>query len=171
MSYIEKTVGESVVLALLLTKDGAPLSGLSPTLEIRRNADQLYFDFSASIAPYWIASGGQQLLNLPEAAWLPGYYTWNFNQGLYDSGKNDYTVIYRNDPPYPTTSVEIVSFTNEFVFDVSFIRKMLANKQTLKQLAADHMQHKVFDDDELTQIYEADITIDTMNAIETRDPV
>lgn len=111
MSYITKFVGEKVMLSAVLTKDGSGISGLSPTLEIRRNSDGLYLDFSASASPYWRSTGGQKELVLTESSWQIGYYAWNFDQGLYDVGPAEYTVIYRNDPPYPLMQVEIMSFS------------------------------------------------------------
>jgi hypothetical protein len=170
MSYIEKTVGDSVVLGVVLTKNGAPLTGLAPTLELRRGSDDKYFDFAASVPPYWLSSGGAQTLVLPEVSWLPGYYRWTFDQGLYDSGQNEYTAIYRNGSPYSMLDIEIIAFSNEFTIDVSLIRKMLTNKQKLKAVSATHMEHTVYDDDKLTEIYSANIDLDNLNATETRDP-
>ena len=170
MSYILKSVGDSTVLGALLTKDGSPLSGLYPTLELRRNSDTLYLDFSALAPPFWVSSGGQQQLTLSEASWLPGYYFWTFDQLVYDNTKNDYTAIYRNSGLYTMTEIEIISFQESPKLDVSFIRKMFANKQTLQQVATDHMIHTVFDDDKTTPIYGADITINVPLATETRDP-
>jgi hypothetical protein len=171
MSYIDKTVGDSVVLGVVLTKNGAPLTGLLPTLELRRGSDDKYFDFSASMAPYWLSTGGSQTIVIPEVSWLPGYYRWTFDQGMYDAGPNEYTAIYRNVSPYSMMDIEIVNFANEFTLDVSLIRKMLTNKQTLKSVSATHMEHKVFDDDKVTEIYAASLDLDNLNATETRDPV
>jgi hypothetical protein len=141
MAYITKTVGDKIILGILLTKDGIPLPGLTPTLELRRNADGKYFDFSAVAPPYWITVGGQLLLTLPEISWLNGFYSWDFDQGVYDTGKKDYTAIYRNPSPYAVTDIDVVSFDDVLNVDVSFIRKMLANKQTLRQVSASEMEH------------------------------
>lgn len=111
MAYITKFVGEKVVLSAVLTKDGLGISGLSPTLEIRRNSDGLYFDFSAMASPYWRSTGGLKTKALPESTWQVGYYSWTFDQGIYDVGPAEYTAIYRNDPPYPLLQVEIMSFS------------------------------------------------------------
>ena len=170
MGYITKTVGEATVLGLLMTKNGVPLTGLTPTLELRRNADGMYFDFSASAPPYWQTSIGQQVLVLPECPWLGGFYSWDFKHAIYDNVANEYTAIYRNAGMYPLTNLEIVSYGNTVGVDISFIRKMLANKQTLHAVATDHMSHVVFDDDNTTPIYSAEITLDGLTATETRLP-
>lgn len=171
MSYITKTVGEKTVLGLLMTKNGLPLTGLTPTLELRRNADGKYFDFSATVPPYWQTSIGQVQLVLPEMSWMGGFYAWEFDHALYDNAANEYTAIYRNTGTYPLTNIEIVSYGNTVGIDISFIRKMLANKQTLKAVATDHMVHKVYDDNEVDIVYQADITLDGLSATETRQPV
>lgn len=170
-SYIIKTIGERVVLGVLLTKQGVPITGEHPTIEIRRNADGFYLDFSASSAPYWKTNGGTKEKVLPERSWMPGFYSWHFDHGLYDGTKNDYTVIYRNPLPYRLYQNEIISFNNEILFDITYLRKILTNKQTLEHLSAQHMEHVVFDDDKQTEIYRADITLDISGSKETRDPV
>lgn len=171
MSYITKTVGDKVVLGLLMTKDGAALTGLSPTLEIRRTSDDYYLDFGAVVPPFWVASGGTSEKVLAETTWLPGYYTWTFDQEFYENVKNDYTVIYRNSSPYPLIEIETLSYDNMFVFDIALIRKMHTNKQTLEAISQTHLRHVVFDDDKVTPIYTADITLNTPGTIETRDPL
>jgi hypothetical protein len=66
--------------------------------------------------------------------------------------------------------IEIIAFANEFTIDVSLIRKMLTNKQKLKAVSATHMEHTVYDDDKITEIYSSNIDLDNLNATETRDP-
>jgi len=171
MSYIVKTVGERVVLGVLLTKSSIPISGESPTLEIRRNIDGYYFDFSAVSAPYWVTSGGTKEFILPETLWMPGFYSWLFDHGAYDVGEADYTAIYKNDVPYRLYANEVFAFTSKGVFDIEYIRKVLTNKQTLTQLTAQHMEHVIFDDDKATEIYRASIDLDVGGSIETRDPL
>lgn len=168
--YIVKKIGETVTLGLLLTKNGEGLTGLSPTVEIRRNVDGRYFDFAAVSTPYWKTSGGQKEKILPERVWLSGYYTWVFDHATYDNIENEDTVIYRNLSPYRLVEVELVAFESNTLADVEYIRKILTNKQTLEQLAQDHYHHEVFDDDKITPIYEADITM-TGGILETRDPL
>jgi hypothetical protein len=170
MSYITKTVGEKTVLGLLMTKNGVPLTGLTPTIELRRNVDGKYFDFSATVPPYWETSIGQVQLVLPECSWLGGYYSWEFDHALYDNVANEYTAIYRNTGTYPLTNIEVVSYGNTVGIDISFIRKMLANKQTLQAVATDHMIHIVYDDDLITPVYHADITLNGLTSTETRLP-
>lgn len=171
MSYIVKTIGEKVVLGVLLTKDSAPLSGLVPTVEIRRNSDGWYLDFSAVAPPFWKTVGGTREKVMPERSWCPGFYSYTFDQGYYDNIKDDYVVIYRNIAPYILYENEVISFNNEIAVDVSFIRKLLANHQTLEYLAPSHLVHTVFDDDKTTQVYKADITKNLAGTVETRDPV
>lgn len=177
MLNVYRTIGDTVMLGVMLTESDAPLIGLSPTVEVRRQSDDLYLDFSASSTPYWASSGGQREQTLTEQSWLPGYYIWSFNQALYEAGgkKEDYNVVYRNPLPYRLLEVEVVTFANEAVFDVEFIRKMLANYQTLlhKEGEPDELIHEVFDDDKSTLIYHADITLEDRpeGQTEIRDPV
>lgn len=160
MSYIVKTIGEKVVLGVLLTKENVALTGLSPTLEIRRNVDGWYLDFAATSAPYWKTTGGQKELVLPEKTWLPGYYTWTFDHAVYDGVKNDYTAVYRNDAPYRLLELEVLSFNNESAFDIKRILRHLENDQDLEALATDHFEHRVYEDDGVTVMHAADIQLD-----------
>lgn len=171
MSYIVKTIGEKVSLGVLLTQNGNPVSGESPTVEIRRNVDGWYLDFGAVAPPYWKTAGGQREKLLPEKSWATGFYTWTFDHSVYDNTKNDYTIIYRNVAPFRLYEIEIVSFNNEMSFDIEFIRKLLANKQTLESLTPQQMKHTVFDDDKSSIIYEADITLSGSGSVETREPL
>lgn len=171
MPYIVKTIGEKITLGILITKSGQGIGGLSPTIEIRRNADDKYLDFSAGAPPFWISTGGTPTHVLSETTWCTGNYTWVFDQGYYDNTKNEYTVIYKNDPPYRTLLTETISFDNTVALDVSFIRRMLANYQTLTFLTPAHYRHEVLDDAKVDTIYKADITINPTGTVETRNPV
>jgi len=145
-NYVSKNVNESVTLAVLVTKAGSGITGLTPTLELRRNSDGLYFDFGATTAPYWVASGGQQTMVLPESAWQDGYYGWVFDHEEYDQGNLDeYTAIYRNVGGYPFVEIEVVSFANRVAADITLIRQILANDQDL-ECAGSYYLHRVYDD-------------------------
>lgn len=167
MSYIIKTIGDKVTLSLLLTKKGAGVTGLSPTVEVRRNADDLYLDFSAVSPPYWVSTGGQREKILTEQSWLGGYYTWLFDQSVYEAGGaiGEYTIIYRHDAPFKLLASEVIAFD-----DIPLtILKYLRNYQELEKLSATHFTHKVFEDDKVTLMQEVDIT--QVGDKEIRDPV
>ena len=111
MSYIVKNVNSSVTLGILIRDAGAGVPGLSPTAEIRRISDSKYFDFSAIAPPFWKTTGGQKLKTLLPAPWQDGLYQWQWDQGLYDhDAVEEYEVVYRNDPPYPTVATEVMAF-------------------------------------------------------------
>ena len=175
LSYIVKNIGETATLGLVLRSSGTPITGESPTVEVRRMSDSLYLDWSAVSAPFWVSGGGLREKPLVEQSWMPGFYTTLFDQGLYDNTNNEYTVIYRNTGLYPVYDNEVFSFEQgldaSLAADVSFIRKILTNKQTLEQLSTTLMHHQVLDDDEVTPVYDADITINVGGNIETRQPL
>jgi len=110
-TYITKFVGESVTLGVVLTSGGLPISGESPTLEIRRTSDNKYFDFSAVSAPYWISVGGLKEGFLTETSYQQGFYTYLFDHALYGDDEPEFRVIYRNPDPYPLLIVEVMGFS------------------------------------------------------------
>lgn len=170
MSYYVKKVGDAATLSILMTKSGSGLTGLSPTIEIRRMSDGFYLDFNATVAPYWKTSGGSKEKTLPERVWLPGYYTWVFDQSIYEDGGvvAEYTVIYRHGTPYRTLLTETWSF--EYTSDdrIERVINHLENYQELEKLAEDHWKHTVFEDDKTTPMHTADITLSGNKEI--RDP-
>jgi hypothetical protein len=143
-NYISKGVGDKVTLGVLVVKNGVGMSGLIPTLELRRNSDGAYFNFAAVAAPWWVTSGGQRELVLAESSWQDGYYTWEFDQSLYDpDAVREYTAFYRSLAPNAFIENEVVSFGN---FDLRFIRQILANEQDLENVGPSQFRHTVFDD-------------------------
>jgi len=162
VSYIEKVVNSSVTLGILMTKSGQGLTGLSPTIEIRRHSDDHYLDFSAGVAPFWVTTGGQRELTLPEQPWLGGWYTWAFDHATYDpDAQEDYSVIYRNTVPYRTLLTEILSFTSAIGNAFEYIRTLLENDQDLVKHSNERYEHKIYGDAGETgpTVYEADITL------------
>ena len=167
MSYISKTVDDSATLSLLLTKSANPVTGLSPTAEVRRASDDLYLDWAAIVAPYWVSSGGQREKAMPEKAWQGGYYSVEFDQSVYDPGVvEEYFVIYRNASPYKVLETETIAFSVPFdpglAANMHRIIQHLENDQDLRKIAAGHFFHKVYDDNGAqggtgVTIHEADI--------------
>lgn len=81
-------------------------------------ADGKYFDFSALSDPKWKTSGGSKEKVLPEKSWLPGYYSYQFDQSVNEPIQADYTFIYRvSEGIYSMTEVEVVSFNNKKFID------------------------------------------------------
>jgi len=111
-AYITKFTGESATLGTVITANGIPVSGESPTLEIRRTSDDLYFDFSAVSAPFWVSSGGVKEGLLVEASYQQGFYTYIFDHATYGDDEHEFRVLYRNSAPYPLLIVEVMSFSD-----------------------------------------------------------
>ena len=111
-TYITKFTGESATLGVVITSGGTPISSESPTIEIRRTFDDLYFNFAAVSAPYWVSAGGVREGSLTEEAYQQGFYTYVFDHALYGDDKTEFRVIYRNPDPYSLLLVEIMSFSD-----------------------------------------------------------
>lgn len=169
---IIKSVNSKALLGILISVDGEPLSGLNPTIEIRRFSDGLYFDFSAIGQPYWVSSGGAKLKILPESTWQSGFYYWMFDHSIYDPDKiDDYIVFYRNPSPYRLIETEVLSFDNIIPQEVSKIRKTLTNKQTLHAISSTKMIHTIYEDDQITVHRTADISLNALGDTEIRVPL
>ena len=111
-TYISKFSGEQVTLGVVLTSNGAPVSGQTPTLEFRRTSDDKYFDFSAVISPFWISVGGTKEGLLVETSYQQGFYAYVFDHALHGEDENEFRVIYRNPNPFPLLIVEVVGFSD-----------------------------------------------------------
>lgn len=149
MSYIVRASGSPVVLSLTLTKSAVPVTGLSPRIEVRRHSDEFYLDFSATASPFWVASGGQRERTLPEASWQSGFYFWTFDHGAYEPAdtEDEYTVVYRVDPPFRFLATETLGFTRQLLgSDLEKLRQMAFNEQDLVEHTNAHFEHKVYDD-------------------------
>lgn len=157
---VYSVVGDSVVLGLHLTEDGAGVTGQTPTLEIRRLRDGRYLDFSAVASPYWKTTGGTKEKVLLPKSYLPGLYTFTFNQDTYDPGAREtYVAIYRNTTPdYEVEETEFHAFTWEWEADVKFIRKLLENNSFVEMLTESLVEHTWFDTDGSTPILKHKIT-------------
>lgn len=163
-------VGSTIVLGLHLAKHGIGVTGQHPTVELRRVSDSKYFDWAAIIDPFWVVSGGTRLGTLPEAAYLPGLYQRQWAQGDFDTGPQDYLLVFRNvGPDYAVEEVEVQSFTFEWADDVEFLRKVLTNKTVLEMLSPTHYRQRFFDNDKATVIKTDDIVV--VGAEETREPI
>lgn len=175
MAYITKVIGTKVALSAHITKRGVGVPGLTPTVEIRRNGDGLYFDFSAAVPPFWVVSGGQREMILPAIGWIDGLYQWEFDQSLYDTGVQEYTVLYRNGLPYQLELSETIGFEidQSTALNMERILQFMQNPQDLKKLSPTAYEHLIFEDGGGAlptdpTIYEADITLD--GATEKRRP-
>jgi len=123
MSYIVNSVNSKVMTGVMIKEYGVGITGLTPTVEIRRISDSKYFDFAAVGEPYWLSTGGQRERTLPPAPWFDGLYQWEFDQSVYDQDKIDtYEILYRNDSPYKLVATELMSF-EQAGLDVAAIRE------------------------------------------------
>ena len=168
---VYSVVGDSIVMGLHLTEDGSSVVGQTPTLEIRRLRDGRYLDFAAVSAPYWKTSGGSKEKTLVAKSYLPGLYTFTFNQETYDpEARETYVAIYRNtDPVYGVELTEFHSFTWEWEKDVTFIRKLLENNSFVEMLTESLVEHTWFDTDGSTPILRHKIT--KAGAFESREKI
>ena len=124
---IIRAMGVVHPLELMVTSEGSGISGLSPTLEIRKPSDGTYFDFSAVAAPYWVSSGGAQTMVLPEVSYLPGMYRYEFDSSVPDYGivtGTELMFIAKNGGGYPLVLVESVIFEDPMGAMLRFIYKM-----------------------------------------------
>lgn len=113
MSFsIVRHVGEDHIVQLLVTKDGVGISGLSPTIEIRRLSDGKYLNHNTSVAPFWTTVGGSKTLPMTEVSWAAGLYKYKFRPTLVDSAKvDDFDFIVINEhPEYAVYKVEHVIY-------------------------------------------------------------
>ena len=169
MSVCYHRIGSTVPLSLHLLYRGRPVTGESPTVELRRLSDGLYFDFSAAQAPFWIDSGGMREGQLAEVVWLPGLYLRQWDHSFYDNGTPGlYAAIYRNPDPRFVERVEYVEFTFEWYKDAILSRKLLSNKSELTEISATQYQHRWFDDDGTTELLTHNIT--KSGNVEKREP-
>jgi len=76
---IVRHLGKVHPVEVTVKNAGSPVSGLTPTLEIRRMSDEKYFDFGAVAAPWFIDSGGTKQLTLSESTNVPGLYRYEFD--------------------------------------------------------------------------------------------
>jgi hypothetical protein len=134
---INKVVNDTITLALMLTRKGVPVTGQSPTVELRRNQDGRYFDWAAVGAPYWKTIGGSKETLLVERPWLGGYYTKTWNQETYDPDvEGDYTAIYRN-----TAAPNIVTTVELFAFRASkFLEELVVPASAVAGSAAEYFR-------------------------------
>ena len=145
-STVQRLAGDTVELGVHLTKDGSGVTGQTPTVELRRPRDGRYFNWAATVAPYWVTTGGLREFVLPEKSWLPGFYSRKWDQKLYDGGvKEDYVAIYRNtDPEYPVEEMENLQFN---FLDLILVRKLLSNETVLRKITDWHWEQETKDDD------------------------
>lgn len=149
MSYIVRASGSPVVLSLTLTKSAVPVTGLAPRIEIRRHSDEFYLDFGAVAAPFWVSAGGTQERVLPEASWQQGLYFWKFDHSAYEPAntEDEYTVVYRLDPPFRFLATETLGFTRQLLgSDLELLRQVQINEQDLIEHSNTNFEHKVYDD-------------------------
>jgi len=129
-----KFVNDTVTLGVMMTRKGVPVTGESPTVEIRRNADGRYWDW---VTLAWsTAPAGTKEAALTERTWQGGFYTKTWDQGAADlDAQNDYTVIYRNTSvPYIFTSVEVLSFRIDWNQGAGIVAD-----QVWEEILADHL--------------------------------
>lgn len=170
-NHIAKFVNDSVTFAVLVTRSGEGLAGLSPTLEIRRGSDGLYFDFDATEEPFWVAAGGRREGTLDVSPWQDGYYGFVFDHAEFDEGNADeYTAIYRNHGDYAFTEIEIATFADNPMLDVTLIRQILANDQDLECTGTGY-RHRVYGDGGSASgvVHEKTVALNG-NTEERRDP-
>lgn len=168
---IYSVVDDSVVLGLHLVEEGAGVAGQTPTLEIRRLRDGRYLDFAAVSAPYWKTSGGSKEKTLVPKSYLPGLYTWTFDQSVYDPGvRESYVAIYRNaGPDYPVEITEFHDFTYEWEKDVKFIRDLLENNSMVEEISDNEVHHTWYADNGTDEVLKHKIT--KAGAIESREKI
>jgi hypothetical protein len=166
---INVRVGDTVPLGVQLVEDGTGVTGLSPTVELRRLSDEAYFDWTGLS---WVTVGGTRETVLVEKTWLPGLYLLPWDQQTYDGGNEErYVAIYRNTvAPYEFNIVEIYHFDYTWAADAELTQKLVgAKKTTLERINANEYEFVTFDDDKTTVIRTERLT--NVPPVETREDV
>jgi len=129
-----KFVNDTVTLGVMMTRRGTPVTGETPTVEMRRMSDGRYWDWNTLV---WSTSPtGTKEATLVEKTWLGGFYTKTWDHGTTDpDAQGEYTAIYRNvGAPNDFTSIEIFYFR----FDWSEGAGVIAD-QVWEEALADHL--------------------------------
>ena len=153
-------------LEVAVKNAGVPVTGLTPTLEIRQMSTGKYFDFSAVGLPYFVSSGGSQTMVLPESLVIPGLYRYEFNstgKGLVTG--DELTFLAKNSTPanrkfYETEHVVFESDIPALLDRTSLIWKIEKNRWKLDRVAN---TMTFYDDDQVTPLLVFDMK--DMNAV------
>jgi len=104
-------IGQEIPLELRLVKDGLGLSGLAPTVELRRYPDYFYWDWNTA---QFVDTGGIKELTLGEVVGDDGLYQEMFDHSTVNAEgliKAIYRLVH---PLYPVFASEFHNFRSDF---------------------------------------------------------